>query len=386
MKILIFGDTHLGKRNFKIKQREEDFENAFSQVINHALTSKVEAVIHSGDLFDSGIPSISTMIFCIKELGKLKNGNIPFFITAGSHDVGSGDSFLRVLDELGLIINVSSKKYYSRDDDAIIITGEKRNGVFVCGLPGRNNQINEVLEIARINIPKNCFRVFLFHHIISDINPLFSTLKKSCLPKSFDLYVSGHWHDFFEASYEGKKLLYPGSTERCDFREMHSDSKGFIVYDTDNNNFSFEKLSIRKSIIFEINCTNLMPDEIIEKVRKKIVKGNGEMLFFVLKGGLKGGVKSEINLYEIYELAAEMNYLFCKIYTGALENPEEKQTIVHKKSINEIEKEFFKNKGFNNKETLLAQEIINVLGSGKSSQNIEEKINNIISWLKGEMI
>jgi DNA repair exonuclease SbcCD nuclease subunit len=386
MKLLIIGDTHLGRRNFKVKLREKDFENSFAQAVDYALKNKIDLLVHAGDLFDIGRPSINTIIFTIKELTRLKEAGIPVFITAGSHDIGVDGSFLKVLHELGLVINLSDKKYYSQSEEGISINGEVRKGVFVCGLPGRRSRINEILELLKPNIPENAFSIFLFHHIIEDINPLFSTVKKSYLPKGFNLYVSGHWHEFYETDYNGRKLLYPGSTESCDFREMRNGDKGFIIYNTENNSYEFVKVKTRNSNIIEVDCNDSTPEEVIEKIKKQVGEGSGEMLFFILKGKLKTGVKSELNKQEVYDLAKENGYLLCKIYTGSLENPSEAQTTIEKRGIKEIEKEFFKNKGLTNNEIVIAQHLIKDLGSDYSASKLENKITSVINWLQGEIL
>lgn len=384
MKVLICGDTHLGRRNFKIKEREKDFEKAFTQIIDYAVKNKINAVIHAGDLFDTGRPSIDTIIYTVKELNKLKEKNIPFFIIAGSHDISVEGSFLKVLNQVGLVINLSDKKYYSAEEEGILLKGEEVNGLFVSGLYSKNAGINEVLELLKPEFPKKAFKIFVFHHIIEDINPLFSTVKKSCLPKGFDLYVSGHWHEYYETKFNNKLLLYPGSTESCDFREMKNDNKGFIIYDTNEEPYEFVKLHNRKSVIIEHDCNGLTPEEIVRNLKKDIKEGKGEMLFFVLKGRIKTGVKSEINKEEVYESAKKNNYLFCKIYTGLVENPEEKQTTIGKKSIKEIEEEFFKSKGLEKKEVLIAQKLIKDLGNDCTPSQLEKNIESIIEWLKEE--
>ncbi|MBN1923238.1 MAG: exonuclease SbcCD subunit D [Nanoarchaeota archaeon] len=385
MRIVIFGDTHLGRRNFKIKEREADFENAFTQVIDYALKNS-EAVIHTGDLFDIGTPSIDTILSAIKQLKRLKEKNIPFFVIAGSHDISVEGSFLKVLDRIGLVFNVTDKKYYEESESKVVLKGEQFKGLFVAGLYARKSNINEVLEYLKPELPVNLFKVFVFHHFIEDINPLFGTVKKSCLPKGFDLYVSGHWHDFFESKIKDKKILYPGSTESCDLRDMQNDKKGFIVYDTENNNYEFVNIRNRKSVIINVDCNNKSAEEVVELLFSKIQDEEGAMLFFILKGRLKSGVKSEINKQLVYDKAREKGYLFCKIYTGKLENPEERQTEITKKSIEEIEKEFFHNKGFNNKESLLAQNLIKQLGNGFSNSKLDELVNEVIILLEGDKL
>ena len=68
VKFVHFGDTHLGRRNFKLEEREKDFENAFKQVIDFAIREKVDFVIHSGDVFDTGRPRYKVVNFLVSQL------------------------------------------------------------------------------------------------------------------------------------------------------------------------------------------------------------------------------------------------------------------------------------------------------------------------------
>ncbi|MFA5333418.1 MAG: DNA repair exonuclease [Candidatus Nanoarchaeia archaeon] len=378
MKLIICSDTHLGRKNFKVNERENDFFESFKQVIDHSINNEAKAVLHAGDLFDTSKPNINVIIFAVEQLKRLKSKNIPFFIVSGSHDIGNYDSFLNVLDAIGLCTNLTSKRYYELNDENLLLKGEKFNELFVSGIPGKNNIINE-LECLKPIIPKDCFSIFMFHHIIEDISPLFSSLKKSMLPKGFDLYVSGHWHEKFITTYGKAQLIYPGSTENCDLNEMKSEKKGFFEYETISKKFEFIELKTRKSIIHEIDCTGLNPEEITDKMEELIKPANQEMIFFMLKGKMKKGLKSEINRQRITELAMKNNYLLSKIYLNQLEDAFSEQIIMGKKSINEIESEFLISKGFSKDETLAAIKIMKIISSNENNS-----IGLLINELKNE--
>ncbi|MDD2678496.1 MAG: DNA repair exonuclease [Candidatus Nanoarchaeia archaeon] len=378
MKLIVFSDTHLGRKNFKVAERENDFFSSFSKVVDYAIESCADAVLHAGDLFDSAKPNINVMIFAIDELKRLKEKNIPFFAISGSHDIGSKDTFLNVLDSIGLCKNLANKRYYEVADESIIMKGEEFKELFVCGIPGKNDIIFE-LECFKPKIPDKSFSVFLFHHVIDEINPIFSSIKKSMLPKGFDLYVSGHWHERFETMIEDKKLIYPGSTENCDLNEMKSAIKGFFEYDTGKKKAKFVELKIRKSFIHEIDCTGMTPDEITEKMTELLKPSNKEMIFFMLHGRMKSGLKSEINRQKINETAMKNNYLLSKVYLSQLQDAFSEQVVAGKKSIDEIESEFFMAKGFNKEQARLAIKMI-----GLASMNDESFIGVAEAELKKE--
>ena len=55
------GDTHLGYRQYNLEQREQDFYDAFNRAIDRIIEEKVDFVIHSGDLFNDGRPTIRSL-------------------------------------------------------------------------------------------------------------------------------------------------------------------------------------------------------------------------------------------------------------------------------------------------------------------------------------
>jgi exonuclease SbcD len=381
MKLLICSDTHLGHKNFKVDEREKDFESVFSQIIEYALNNEISAVVHAGDLFDAGRPSIRTIIFTIKELRRLKDKSIPFFTIAGNHDISVDESFLNVLDKLGLIYHLSEKKNYAKFEGITKIKGEYKNGLFAAGLYAKDSLLNNPMQLTEIDFPKEaCFKVFLFHHIISDINSPGVLIKKTSLPKGFDLYVSGHWHGAFETTIYNKPLLYPGSTENWDFREIvEREKKGFYLFDTATKKHDFIRLDVRESEVINFNCNSLSSDDVIIELIKKVGAGAGRMLFFRLDGRLKSGNKSVMNKQEVYDAALKAGYLFCKVYDGSLSNHDEEQLEIKTKSISELESDFFKNKGFSSKELLLAIDLLDILGRDASSSEREQLINEAVN-------
>jgi DNA repair exonuclease SbcCD nuclease subunit len=51
MLILHTSDTHLGYAQFDLEEREKDVYDAFSEIVDAAVKDRVDAVVHSGDIF-----------------------------------------------------------------------------------------------------------------------------------------------------------------------------------------------------------------------------------------------------------------------------------------------------------------------------------------------
>ena len=352
LKFIHVADTHLGKTEFKLKEREEDFYKAFEQVIDFALEKKVDFVIHSGDLFDTARPPMRTVIFAINQINRLKEKEIPFFVIGGSHDIGAGESILSVLDAAGVLKNLSESRYY----DGFNVNGEFVKDTYICGIYGKRANIREIYKNLKAK-PKGKFNIFMFHHTISDINPRFADIEKSLLPKGFQYYAGGHWHGFFKTSYDKGIIVYPGSTEYCDLSEMKRDKEKYFVFYEDGD-IKKIKIKTRGIKIFDLNDIEELP------------KGNGEIVIL--------NFKKEVDRGKVFQIAKERGYLYPKIYI----NKEEKKIFVDSKSIPEIEREYLEKNGYNDKEIEIAKYILRVLGEKLKPNELEVKEKNVIKFLE----
>ncbi len=92
-RILHFSDTHLGHQQYArtdprtgINQREQDHYDAFHRIIDHAVTTRPDLVIHAGDLFDGVRPSNRALTVALEGFLKLSRAGIPVVVIAGNHE------------------------------------------------------------------------------------------------------------------------------------------------------------------------------------------------------------------------------------------------------------------------------------------------------------
>ena len=71
MKFMHVGDTHIGQV-YKNDTRNNDIKEAFTQMVDYAISEKIDFIVHSGDLFDSGNPPLDSLLFVTDELNRLK--------------------------------------------------------------------------------------------------------------------------------------------------------------------------------------------------------------------------------------------------------------------------------------------------------------------------
>lgn len=84
--ILHVSDTHLGKTQYGSDIRANDYAKAFNSVATIAIKQNVDAVIHTGDLFDNRQPNTNTISQAFTILKRLNDNNIPFLAIVGNHE------------------------------------------------------------------------------------------------------------------------------------------------------------------------------------------------------------------------------------------------------------------------------------------------------------
>lgn len=381
MNFIHVSDTHLGASNFKLKEREDDFINAFKKVITYALKEKVEFVIHSGDLFDKGRPTNRILLSAINQLKRLRRAGIPFFTIPGSHDMSVDGTFITVLEKVGLLRNVAKPENFVKEGEYFLMKGEEVNNAVIYGLPGRRDNINAMYEVIKPAPANNKFKIFLFHHIISDVKDAnnFADIPINSLPKGMDYYAGGHWHEHENFTYEGKPLIYPGSTEYGDVDAMTKAlPRGFIHF---KEKPVFIKLDTREINVLNINCNDLSPEEVTKKCINSINESIKGIVIIKLKGSLKSGKRSEIDTVRISEHAVSKGYIHCNVRLSDLINPGENITLSNAQNIEDIEKEFLTKKGYVKEELSIARQLIEILGKDYKPAELNKAVEKAVKLL-----
>lgn len=122
MHILHIGDTHLGKRQYRSDVRYEDFFDTFQEIVQYAIDQNVDAVIQTGDLFDTPDPSLKTIHRCINVLSELED--IPFYAIVGNHERKRDGQWLDILDQLDSAERLSrDATVVSTDSESVALYG-----------------------------------------------------------------------------------------------------------------------------------------------------------------------------------------------------------------------------------------------------------------------
>lgn len=146
MKILHTSDWHLGQ-NFMGKSRLEEHQAFFTWLLNIIKEKKIDLLLVSGDIFDTGTPpnyALELYYNFLKELSHIPTLKTTI-ITAGNHD---SIATIRAPKQLLKVLNVHVIASGDVDEDVIVpIKDDENTQVIVCAVPYlRDSIIRESLD------------------------------------------------------------------------------------------------------------------------------------------------------------------------------------------------------------------------------------------------
>jgi DNA repair protein SbcD/Mre11 len=121
MKLAHLADLHLGFRQFDrqtakgANQREVDVAEVFKRAVDDLLEQKPDLIVIAGDLFHSVRPTNAAILYCFRQLQRLRTGltATPIVVIAGEHDTPRSSetgTILRLYEALGVEIAVEDAR------------------------------------------------------------------------------------------------------------------------------------------------------------------------------------------------------------------------------------------------------------------------------------
>lgn len=240
MRFIHCADIHLGKTYYNNEVRYNDFFNAFSRVVENAVTEKVDALLVAGDLFHNAGVKPLTLSKTIDILEPLKRAEIEVVAISGNHDriYKQGElSWLQFLSLRGYLkflqpnIDTHTGKIDFPKWDDKKKTGGKVNikGVNIYGLGYWGATGGLMAKKSLDKIDRKQKNILLFHtgvwdYAFIDIGKI---SKEDIMPlKDYFNYVAlGHGHNHYEID----NFAYnPGSLENINMGEEKQE-KGFYI-------------------------------------------------------------------------------------------------------------------------------------------------------------
>jgi len=277
MKIIHFSDTHLGFNDLdilnseNINQREADFYDTFTQVIDEIIKNRPDFVVHTGDLFHRTSPTNRAISVALHQFHRLEKEKIKVIMIAGNHSTPRtilSSPILKIFDKFENMFVAYSEKYEKFEFDDIVFHA----------IPHINdeNKILEEIDVCEKNISTTKKNILMMHcsvgatYLMSEFGEWVYPKNKEYLFKKMDYVALGHWHGFGNVG-KHKNVYYSGSTERTSLNDKR-DSKGYVkVKLSDDLKVKYKEIKIRKIESFEIDCENF--EKSIENLKIGDVEG-----------------------------------------------------------------------------------------------------------------
>jgi exonuclease SbcD len=277
LKIVHMSDSHLGFSAYSkldsaegVNQREVDIYSAFQQAVDKAIELKPDAVIHSGDLFDTVRPQNRAIDFALRQLLRLSKAGIETIVISGNHStprLRETGSIFRIFEHLEHLHPVHEPGISK------VIIGE----LCVTAIPHSvNPSLQELVPQAKPSEDSR-FNVLVLHAGILDSNSYkMDEFNEQNVPMSsftdgWDYIALGHFHKYSKVR---SKTYYSGSTERLGFGEADQ-QKGIIEADLSSGKVTFHPLQIRDMLDLKpVDASGLASSEILGKV-KDVLSSSG---------------------------------------------------------------------------------------------------------------
>ncbi|MFA8342502.1 MAG: exonuclease SbcCD subunit D [Rhodothermaceae bacterium] len=240
VKIVFLADSHLGfdypvKPRIERRRRGNDFFDNFRKVLDYAVDTKADLVLHGGDFFFRAKVPQKIVDLSYSILLDFAPNNIPFVVVPGNHERSKMPVSIFLNHPNLFIFDVPKTFEFNINGARLSISG------FPCerkDVKGKfSNLIKECKPIAESDI-----KLLLVHQTFEGSKVINYTFKHGKdiipfqeVPEFFDAILSGHIHrqQVLVKNFTAKRVpvIYPGSIERTSFQERTED-KGFyeIIY------------------------------------------------------------------------------------------------------------------------------------------------------------
>lgn len=260
MTLIHFSDTHLGFNDLDsvndvgINQREADFYDAFSQVIEQIKAIKPDYIIHTGDLFHRPSPSNRAITFALEQFKIIEALNIPFIMIAGNHSTprtNLSSPILKIFENFKNIYVSYNQEYKKIEFD----------GVVFHTLPHMHDESKALsqIELCEANIDTSKRNIMMLHcsvgahYLMAEFGEWVYPHDKESLFSKVDYVALGHWHGFGKVG-KHENVYYAGSTERTSLNDKRN-SKGFALVTLDDSlHVNYHEIHIRPIKTYEIDC------------------------------------------------------------------------------------------------------------------------------------
>ncbi|MER3601966.1 MAG: hypothetical protein C4339_04515 [Nitrososphaerota archaeon] len=248
MQLLHISDTHLGRAQFNLEEREEDLYESLGEAVEAAIREHVKCVIHAGDIFDSPRPGGRPLLRLLEELRRLKERGISFYFTLGNHDIARlpHAPVALLYERIGLARYVEREEPW-RDGELVILGFREHR-------PSELEELEARLRAAEARAAGlEGKKVLVLHQTLREAHQFAGRLSHEALPKNFDYYAMGDLHFRWEKRFPGLggPVCYPGSLDVISLEPSLEGGtgfeKGYYIVDLSSREASAEWVRLRST-------------------------------------------------------------------------------------------------------------------------------------------
>jgi DNA repair exonuclease SbcCD nuclease subunit len=276
--IAFFADSHIGYRakvpsnNKGINIRVQDGYDAFRETLNQIIQSntKIDAVVHGGDLFHHSKPSIRDIATVQFYLKKLSSRDIPFYGLAGNHDANDIKSEMAAV----AAVNDPDRRIFALYEPYAqynLTDGIVLHSVSHHGLGGDAPAVKAVTGALNIFTthgaaldPKNKELLRCADSPREQIIPL-----DLITDDDFVVKLLGHYHSRYPVGGKSLNTWYSGSSVRRGFSDAPGERGWLLVQVDDNGTIKVFPQNITQRPQFDlepIDAIDLSPSDVMDKL------------------------------------------------------------------------------------------------------------------------
>ena len=340
LKFLFMADTHLGfdypiRPRIEIRRRGQDFFDNFQRILDHAVSTRPDFVVHGGDVFFRSLIPPKIVDLAYEALFRFAQNGIPLFIVPGNHERSRLPNSL-LMSAKNIHIFDRPRTYELQASGATIALSG-----FPCIRKDVNGRFAAVLTETGWEYTDADVKLLCMHQTVEGSRVSGYTFRAgrdvvsvSAIPGDFTAILSGHIHrkQILTAPNKAgpRPIIYPGSIERTSFAEK-DEQKGFfeigIALDDAGvwsvNNMEFVELPTRPMVDLEID-PDIGPQDLAACLHRKISALHKDSIVRLgSKGQLSESVRSMLTAPFLRSvLPPSMNYqLRASLYTAKQEEP-----------------------------------------------------------------
>lgn len=303
VRLVHLSDTHLGFADYGrvdsesgVNRREEDIYRVFEEVVDYAVRTRPDLVIHAGDLFDSVRPSNRAIKVAMEQLSRLSGERIPTVVIAGNHST----------PRLRSTVSVFGMLQYFPHIHPVFGGRYERLRIGDCtvhAIPHTYSEedLQESIGLLRPDAGSK-FNVMVAHAVVSGIQEAsWGEFKDQILPmrslkSGFDYIALGHYHKYLKVR---DNAYYCGAPERFRFKEAGYTS-GFLDVRLDPLSVRHVRTGVRDMVSFEpIDCRDLSASEIADELEAVVSGGVEGKIIRVVLDNIPRHVRSALDLKRI---------------------------------------------------------------------------------------